>query len=134
MRFISALLVAFIVLTLSGCGILVDSVREAADYPSLELVRARKDAIRQSLDISYDKAFEQALVLLKEMEAIIYTKNKRDHSITAMGIKSCIDTTEVGIFFIEESSDKTIVEIASHSPKAKDFVSSKIFAGLAEGE
>ncbi|PIU42193.1 MAG: hypothetical protein COS99_01440 [Candidatus Omnitrophica bacterium CG07_land_8_20_14_0_80_42_15] len=129
-------IIAVIVLTfpVSGCGMLIDWTREGAGYPAMELMSARKDALKQSFDISYDQGFERALNTLDQMKATVYAKNKKERYIVAMKIKGCIDTTEVGIFFSEESPNKLSVEIFSKSPKAKNIVSIKIFSELAEGK
>jgi len=134
MKLFHALPAIILALTLSGCGVLMDSVREAAGYPSAELMRARKSAVTQSFDVAYDQSFEQALKILEKMKAVTYAKNKKDRFVIAMKIEGCIDTTEVGIFFKEESPSKTSVEIFSRSPKAQNIVSTKIFTGLVEGK
>lgn len=128
MRYIAALFLAAFVFTASGCCILFDSFREAAGYPGTELLNTRKDALKETFDVPYSKAFDDVLAKLKEMKATIYIKNKKNHSIVAMGIIRSVDTTEVGIFFIEESPEKTTIEIASASSKAKKTVADEIFS------
>ena len=129
-------IIAVIVLTffVSGCGILTDWIREEAGYPTMELMSARKDALKQSFDISYDQGFERALNILDQMKATVYAKNKKERYIVAIKIKGCLDTTDVGILFSEETPNKLSIEIFSKSPKAKNIVSTKMFSELAEGK
>ena len=50
--------------------------------------------------------------------------------LVLMGIKGSVNTTEVGVFFVEVNDTQTRVEIASLSTNAKRLVAKSLFHGL----
>jgi hypothetical protein len=132
MRHVVILLLALVLIATSGCAFLIDSLKDISGYPSTGLVRAKKDAVSESFDSSYDEVYEEVLFLLKEKDLTIYLRNKQAHFIVVMGIEGCIDTTEVGIFFLEDSPARTTVQIASQSSKAKGKIAAIVFSTLKE--
>ena len=47
-----------------------------------------------------------------------------------MGIKGSVNTTEVGVFFVEENDHRTRIEVTSLSTNAKRILSKNLFHGL----
>jgi hypothetical protein len=79
-------------------------------------------------DIAY--CYKETLEALKKWGAVVFLQRDKD-CIIAVKLdrifNSCIDTTEVGIFFKEIGPDKTQVDVTSLNYQLGQFVSENLF-------
>ena len=61
---------------------------------------------------------------------LVFKKDDVQGYMVIMGVKGSVNTTEVGIFFVEINDRQTRVEISSLSTNAKRLASKAIFHGL----
>ncbi len=86
-------------------------------------------------DVSY--CYERTRFLLTKWDAVAYDKIRNEY-IVVMELEnifpSCINTTELGIFFTEIEPHKTEVKVTSLNYNLSKYVSNKLFYYLEHGE
>lgn len=125
--FFFIVLLAFSVLTLSGCAMIKDIPKGIVGVSTRELDRRRPDAIKRTYDCKYEDAFDMVLKALEEKGCYVYEKNLTKHLIAIYVSEQ--DTTPVGIYF-NSSGHATEVEVSSPSTSAKELISEKIFSSF----
>jgi len=121
-----------VVFLINGCASITEFGKTFWGSSVRVLQNARKDALAKTYECPYDVCFNEVKNILEENEARIFMEDQEKHMMLIMEVEHCISTTEVGIFFMEETSDMTKVEISSISPKAKRIASEFIFTALDE--
>ena len=119
-----------IVFLINGCAGITEFGKTFWGSSTRVLQNARKDALSKTYERPYDVCFNAVKDILEENEARIFMEDQEKYTMLIMEIERCISTTEVGIFFVEETPDMTKVEISSISPKAKRISSEFIFSAL----
>ncbi len=94
------------------------------------LENARDTAITKTYDKSYWDCVRSALAVVKKKDWVIFKKDEIKGYMVVMGVKGCVNTTEIGIFFDELSDTQTRIEISSLSTNAKRKVAKGLFHGL----
>lgn len=62
----------------------------------------------------------------------LFIKDRKRNFIVVMGVPNCVNTTEVGIFFVSEEGGNVRVELSSLSTKAKKNAAEIVFKELSE--
>ena len=124
-----------IVCLCSSCASLGDNSQEFAKTiwgsSTRALEQARDHAITKTYDKSYwDCVRSSIAVVEKKQHWVIFKKDEIKGYMVVMGVKGCVNTTEIGIFFDELSDTRTRIEITSLSTNAKRKVSKGLFHGL----
>ncbi|MDE2010112.1 MAG: hypothetical protein KGJ09_08555 [Candidatus Omnitrophica bacterium] len=94
------------------------------------LQEGRKTAVAKTYDRPYWDCFRASMAVAKKQHWVIFKKDEIQGYIVIMGIKGCVDTTEVGIFFEELSNNQIRIEISSLSTNAKRLTALALFHGL----
>ena len=94
------------------------------------LDQARDKAITKTYDKPYWDSVRSAIAVIEKKHWIIFKKDEVKGYIVVMGVRGCVNTTEIGIFFDELSDTKTKIEVSSLSTNAKRKVSKALFHGL----
>ena len=94
------------------------------------LEQARDRAITRTYDKSYWDCVRSAIAVLGKKHWVIFKKDEVKGYMVVMGVKGCVNTTEIGIFFVELSDHQTRIEISSLSTNAKRKVAQGLFHGL----
>ena len=94
------------------------------------LEAARDKAITRTYDKSYWDCVRSAKAVVDKKKWVIFKKDELKGYMVLMGVKGCVDTTQIGVFFVELSDTKTRVEISSLSSNAKRKVAQGLFHGL----
>jgi hypothetical protein len=95
------------------------------------LEKARDNAITKTYDKSYWDCVRSAIAVVeKKYHWVIFKKDEIKGYMVVMGVKGCVDTTEIGVFFDELSDTQTRIEITSLSTNAKRKVAKGLFHGL----
>lgn len=92
-----------------------------------KLEQARSDAITKTYDKSYWNTIRAAIAVMEKEEWILFKKDEVSGYVVLMGIKGAVNTTEVGVFFVEVTPNQTRVEISSLSTSAKRLVAKPLF-------
>jgi|GEM_PF-513414 len=129
---IAKILVAIImVLGCYGC-----TTEEIKDVPKTiwgsttrVLEQARSNAITKTYDRNYWDCFKAAQAVARK-KYVIFQKDEVRGIMVIMGIPGSVDTTEVGVFFVELSDQQTRIELASLSTNAKRLLSKGLFHGM----
>ncbi len=117
---------------LSGCFIInggVEAGKTVWGSSTRALENARATAITKTYDKNYWEVVKAAVVSAERR----YTVFKRDEVhgyMVVLGIPGSVDTTEVGIFFVELANKQTRIEVSSLSTNAKRLVSKALFQDL----
>jgi len=69
-------------------------------------------------------------VVTKKQHWVIFQKDEIKGFMVVMGVKGCVNTTEIGVFFDELSDNQTRIEVTSLSTNAKRKVAKGLFHGL----
>lgn len=95
------------------------------------LEAARDNAITRTYDKSYWDCVRSAIAVVdKKQHWVIFKKDEIKGYMVVMGVKGCVNTTEIGIFFDELSDTQTRIEVTSLSTNAKRKVAKGLFHGL----
>ena len=94
------------------------------------LEQARDRAITKTYDKSYWDCMRSATAVVAKKHWVMFKKDEIKGYMVVMGVKGCVDTTEIGIFFEELSDHQTRIEISSLSTNAKRKVAKGLFHGL----
>lgn len=112
-----------VVACLSGCAIW--------DYTiSVRCLEKAKAKYSKTFEKDPSYCYEKTLEKLDQWKAVIFQK-RADKYIAAWGFnnvyKSCINTTELGIFFSRPEPNRTQVEVSSNNSRLSAYVSEKLF-------
>jgi len=140
-RFILIITTCYLLSTvLLGCATIKDLPKGIAGVSTRVLEDSRKDALKKSFALNYNDCYAKVKDILvkntlvkdtldKPAEApYIYSEDSRKKMIAIY--LSETDTTPVGIFFTEESTTSTLIEVSSPSIYAKEEIAKKIFSGI----
>jgi len=94
------------------------------------LERARDKAITKTYDKPYWDCVRSSKAVMTKNKWVIFKKDETKGYMVVMGVKGCVNTTEIGVFFVELSDHQTRIEISSLSTNAKRKVSQGLFHGL----
>ncbi len=118
---------------LGGCAS-VDSPSEVlkkiwgSSTKSLE--EGRATAIIKTYYYPYWEVVKSSKEVFVKKSYVIFKEDSVKGYYVLMGIKGSVNTTEVGVFFVEENDHQTRVEITSLSTNAKRLVAKGLFHGL----
>ena len=118
-----------IAVLLSGCSPLEIS-RTVWGSSTRALEEARVNGIIKTYDATVERCYEEALKAAQEAEYEVFIQDKSRAVIVVMGIKGSVNTTEVGVFFVEVNDRQTRIEISSLSTNAKRIVAKGLLHGL----
>ena len=128
----NTLLLLVSVFVLSSCGVWDNSVEVGKTIwgsSTRALEQARDNAITKTYNKSYWDCVRSAITYAHK-NWVIFKKDEIKGYMVVMGVKGCVNTTEIGIFFDELSDNQTRIEIASLSTNAKRKVAKALFHGL----
>jgi hypothetical protein len=94
------------------------------------LEQARDKAITKTYEKSYWDCVRSAIAVVKKKNWVIFKKDEIKGYMVIMGVKGCVNTTEIGVFFDELSDTQTRIEISSLSTNAKRKVAQGLFHGI----
>ena len=120
----------FLFSVLSGCATIKEAGKGFAGISTRVLEDKRKDALKKSFGLDYNSCYSKVKDILNEKgkESPIYAEDSAKKMIALY--LSQTDTTPVGIFFTEETKNKTLIEVSSPSIYAKEFIAKNIFSGI----
>ena len=130
MRFILAVVMGIF---LNGCVVIdggIELTKTIWGSSTRALEEARPQAIVKTYDQNYWKVVRAAEEFSQKKEYVIFKKDEAKGYMVLMGIKGSVNTTEVGIFFVEVNDTQTRIEISSLSTNAKRIVAKALFHGL----
>ena len=122
------ILIVFLIL-ISGCASFQEPFKTFWGS-STRALREAKNSQACEFNCSYNDCFSNSLKILKGIRANIFINNKSRREIVVVNVKDSIDTTEVGIFFMELGNNKVKIKVTSLSPRAVDAVANDLFSGL----
>ncbi len=130
MRFLFLMLA---VLCLSSC-VLVNSGVEVGKTiwgsSTRVLERERVNALSKTYDRGYWDCVRAATEEIEKQGYLIFKKDEIKGYMVIIGIAGAVNTTEVGLFFVELSDTQTRLELSSLSTHAKRIVAKSIFHRL----
>ena len=125
-------MVLLLVVTLNGCARIQETTKVIWGSSTRALDEARSEAISKVYHCRYEECFREVMKIAELEKFVIFIKDKIKKHIVFMGIKGSVNTTEVGVFFIELNDEETRVEVSSLSTNAKKKVSEMIFPQLGQ--
>ena len=134
MRFI---MIVAVVCLFSSCAALQNGKDNTVEFTKTiwgsstkALEKARDHAITKNYDKAYWDCMHTALAVMGKQKWVIFKKDEIKGIVVLMGVKGCVNTTEIGVFFDELSSTQTRIEITSLSTNAKRKVAKALFHGM----
>ncbi len=118
------------VMGLCGCAVLWDLPKTIWGSSTRALEEARSNAITKTYDKGYWDCFGAALDVAKKKSYVIFEKDEVRGFMVIIGIPGAVNTTEVGIFFVELNDHQTRIELSSLSTNAKRIVAKNLFHGM----
>jgi len=94
------------------------------------LEQERDKAISKTYDKPYWDCVRSAIHVAGKKNWVIFKKDEIKGYMVIMGVKGCVNTTEIGVFFDEVSDSQTRIQISSLSTNAKRKVARDLFHGL----
>jgi len=94
------------------------------------LEQARDKASSKTYDKSYWDCVRSSMAVVGKNNWVIFEKDEVKGYMVVMGVKGCVNSTEIGIFFDELSDTQTRIEVTSLSTNAKRKVARALFHGL----
>jgi hypothetical protein len=94
------------------------------------LEQTRDKAITKTYDKPYWDCVHGAVAVIGKKNWVIFKKDEIKGYIVVMGVKGSVNTTEIGIFFVDLPKHQTRIEISSLSTNAKRKVAKALFYGL----
>lgn len=127
------IIMAVMGLWLGGCVVIdggVELTKTVWGSSTRALEQARAEAITKTYDKGYWDVLRSAVEFSQKKGYVIFKKNEIKGYMVLMGIKGSVNTTEVGVFFVELGDSRTRVEVSSLSTNAKRIVAKALFHGL----
>ena len=122
--------VVILSLTLAGCASVTEVGKTFWGSSTREMEKRRVDAITRTYPKGYWECMEAVLKAVEENHYLIFQKDEVRGHVVVMGIPGYINTTEVGIFFVEISDNEVRIELSSLSTNAKRAVAKALFKDL----
>ncbi len=98
---------------------------------SVQSLQECEKRYEQVVNKKYVYCYEHTLQFFQDMKVKVHLKSIKKHYIVAMNFdkiyKESIDTTEVGVFFEEDTSGQTKISVTSRNSDLAEFVSIKLF-------
>ena len=124
--------VVILSLTLAGCASVAEVGKTFWGSSIREMEKRRVDAITRTYPKGYWECMEAVLKAVEENHYLIFQKDEVRGHVVVMGIPGYINTTEVGIFFVEISDNEVRIELSSLSTNAKRTAAEIIFPELSQ--
>lgn len=116
------LILVFMVMTVSSCSFLSvpqEVMKTLWGSSTRALEEARTSAVVKTYDTAYGECFHYAMKVSDANQWVIFKKDEIKGFMILLNIPGCVDTTEVGVFFVRLSARKTRIEVSSLSTNAK---------------
>jgi len=110
-------------------GIPVEITKTLWGSSTRALDQVRDKAITKTYDKPYWDCLRSAIAVVRQ-NWVIFKKDEIKGYMVVMRVQGAVNTTEVGIFFVELSDHQTRIEISSLSTNAKRKVAQVLFHGL----
>ncbi len=126
------LLLIIMIVIFSGCAVIdggIEAGKTVWGSSTRALENARVDAIVRTYDKGYWEVIRAAEEFCKD-RYVIFKKDEIKGYMVIMGVKGTVNTTEIGVFFIDINDAQTRVEVSSLSTNAKRIVAKQFFHGL----
>jgi hypothetical protein len=117
-------------LLFSGCAHVSETAKKVWGSSITHLEAARDSGYKEVFACSPETCFKIAEEALLKRGALVYLKDKDKRYLAAMNFKGYVDTTEAGVFFTKLSDGKTLVEVASMSPRLAQEAAGYVFSGM----
>lgn len=127
---IKVFVIVILCLALAGCASVAEVGKTFWGSSIREMEKRRVDAITRTYHKGYWECMEAVLKAIEENHYLIFQKDEVRGYVVVMGIPGYINTTEVGIFFVEISDNEVRIELSSLSTNAKRAVAKALFVGL----
>ncbi len=127
---LKVLVVGILVFASAGCAFVTEVGKTLWGSSTREMEKRRVDAITRTYHKGYWDCMEAVLKVIEENHYLIFQKDEVRGHVVVMGIPGYINTTEVGIFFVEISDNEVRIELSSLSTNAKRAVAKALFKGL----
>jgi hypothetical protein len=115
---------------LCGCADVRDIPKSIWGSSTRVLEDARKTALVKTYDKSYWDCYKAAAKVVQKKNYVLFNKDDVRGYMVIMGIPGSVDTTEVGVFFVEVNDQQTRIELSSLSTNAKRLLAKSLFHGM----
>ena len=131
-RGLTVLAAAVLVCVFAGCASIHEVGKTLWGSSIRELQKHRTDAITKTYNKGFWDCVQASLAVIDKNKYTVFQKDEVNGYIVIMGIPGYVNTTEVGIFFVELAENQTRIELSSLSTNAKRAAAKALFKGLDE--
>ncbi len=124
------ILVVGMIVGVSGCAGLKDLPKTIWGSSTRVLEQERPNALVKIYEKDYWTCYKAALEVVKKKKYVLYKKDEVRGLMVIMGIPGSVNTTEVGVFFVELNDHQTRIELSSLSTNAKRLLYKGLFHGM----
>ena len=115
---------------LCGCSTAMDIPKTIWGSSTRVLEQERGNAISKTYDKGYWDCVRTAKDVIEKKTLVLFKKDEVRGVFIVMGIPGAVDTTEVGVFFVELNDHQTRIELSSLSTHAKRLLAKTLFHGM----
>ena len=118
---------------LSGCAVVDGGIEVGKTFwgsSTRALEKARTNAITKTYDKPYWDTVRAAHEVIAKNRYEVFKRDDVHGYAVLMGVRGSVNTTEVGVFFVEVGENQTRIELSSLSTNAKRMVAKNLFHGL----
>ncbi len=118
---------------LNGCAVYnggVETAKTIWGSSTRALENDREQAIANTYNKNFWEVLRGSLEAARKQGYVVFKKDEVKGYLVLMGIPGSVNTTEVGVFFVELGENETRVEVTSLSTNAKRMVSKTLFQQL----
>lgn len=116
--------------SICGCAHVKEFSKTIWGSSTRVLEEARENALIKTYDKGYWDCFKAALSVVKKKKYVVFQKDEVRGYMVIMGIPGSVNTTEVGVFFVELNDHQTRIELSSLSTNAKRLLAKGLFHGM----
>ena len=121
MTLIKIIVIFAVIAPLSGCALFGSDVQGLSEI---------KEAYTRTFDKNASTCYELTTKALAKWKTVVFQQNKDDYIVAIefeKVFRSCINTTELGIFFTETGPNKTEVKVTSLNYNLSQFIAPYLF-------
>ncbi len=111
-------------------GVPVELAKTIWGSSTRALEQARDRAVTKTYKKPYWDCVRSSVDVVGKKGWVIFKKDEIKGYMVVMGVPGCVNTTEIGIFFVDLPDHQTRIEVSSLSTNAKRKVARILFHGL----
>jgi hypothetical protein len=111
----------------AGCGLMTGK-----SLRPIQAAHRDSPVISHTVPVGMADCMARATALAEALRATVFVRDPARNVLVLTNVPSCVDTTQVGLFFMPTPDGGTRIDVASRSERARETVSRMIVLRLSE--